>query len=106
MGTIYQFIQLKRIEFENDSKEVLISCEIIKNMESSHHYFIISHTELNQIFGDLQAKNEDINLYDCLEKVDINSHTSIYSLDLVKNNIKNSWLPEIVMNSNHREIRA
>jgi hypothetical protein len=106
MGTIYEFIQLKKIEFQSDSNEVLISCEITKNMELSYHHYVVSQTELNKIFGELQANNEGIDLYDLLEKIYINEETQIFSLDFEKNKIQNSWLPDLNFSTIYREIRA
>lgn len=106
MGTIYQFIQLKKIEFQSDSKEVLISCEILKNMEVSVHYFVVSHTELNKIISDLQRNNEELDIYEFIEQINLTNSTSIYSLDLEKNNLLNSWLPELNFTEKYKEIRA
>jgi hypothetical protein len=106
MGTIYEFIQLKKIEFQSDSNEVLISCEITKNMDLSYHHYVVSQTELNKIFGELQANNESLDLYDLIEKVNLDENTQIYCLDLEKNKIQNSWLPNLDFATIYREIRA
>ncbi|MES2587620.1 MAG: hypothetical protein V4622_01490 [Bacteroidota bacterium] len=106
MGSIYQFIQLKKIEFQTDCNDVLISCEITQNMEIIQNYFMISHTELNKIFGELQNQNNHLNLYDLLERVPVSNETEIYSLDLEKNNIQNTWIPELFNTANYKQIRA
>lgn len=106
MGTIYQFIQLKKIEFQTDSSDVLISCEITQNMEVMQNFFMISHTELNKIFGELQAQNDHLNLFDLLEKINLNNESYLYSLDLEKNNIQNTWIPELFNTTNFKQIVA
>lgn len=106
MGTIIHILQLKKIEFQSDSNEVLISCELDQLGFGSRSSFLISHTELNKIISELQLKNEDLNLYDLMEKVDIDSETTLYTLNLEKNNIQNTWLPNFNSNMVLKQIRA
>lgn len=106
MGTIYQFIQLKKIEFQTDCNDVFISCEITKNMEIIQNNLLICHTELNKIFSELQKQNNHINLYELLETIRLNDNSYLYSLDLEKNNIQNTWIPELLNTHNYKQIRA
>jgi len=77
-----------------DATNVLISCLLDKNKEEFIENYYISHSEMNKIIGELQQANPDQSIYEAFTIVQLNETEVLYSLDLAKNNIVNSYIPE------------
>lgn len=106
MGTIYHFNQLTKLEFQLDYNDVLLSLEMTQNNVKNETSFLISHSEMNKIMGSIQFLNPEIDLFSHIETHYLNEQTSIYSVDLKKTELNNSWINEYQFQDLHKEIRA
>lgn len=77
-----------------DLANVLISCVLEKNNEEFIENYYISHSEMNKIIGELQQANSSQNIYDAFTVAQLSDNEVLYSLDLAKNKIVNSYIPE------------
>lgn len=106
MSTFNPFIQLKKIEFQSDANEVMLTCAIGRENNSFSTHLVISHSELNRIIGNLQERNSDLDLYELMDRYEFAPDFVMYSLDFEKKNIANSWIPNFISAENHLQIRA
>lgn len=106
MGTIYHFNQLTKLEFQLDFNDVLLSLEMTQNNVKNETSFLISHTEMNKIMGNIQYLNPEIDLFSQMKTEHLDEQTLIYSLDLNTNELNNSWINEYQFQDLHKEIRA
>lgn len=80
-----------------------------KNSEEFMENYYISHSEMNKIIGDLQQANPTQSIYEAFMIIQLNETEVLYSLDLQKNSITNSYIPESnyqLMIENATSIRA
>ncbi len=106
MGTIYQFNQLTKIEFQLDANDVFMSCELTQKGIKTQTHFIISHSELNKILGNIQYFNPESDLFSEIEITQLNEEISIYTLHTEKGNWNNAWMNDYMFREKYTEIRA
>lgn len=104
MGTIYQFNQLTKIEFQLDASDVFMSCELTQKGIKTQTHFIISHSELNKILGNIQHSNPEIDLFAETEITQLNEDLCIYTLYMGEWN--NEWMNDYIFREKYTEIRA
>lgn len=68
--------------------------------------FLISHTEMNKIIGNIQYLNPEIDLFSQIKTNRLDAQTVIHSIDLKKNELNNSWINDYQFQYLHKEIRA
>lgn len=106
MSTLSPFIQIKKIEFQSDAREVMLTCAIQQENQSYSTNLLISHSELNRIIGDLQQRNSEVDVYELMDRFEYAPDFVLYSLDFEKKNISNSWIPNFMSSQNYMQIRA
>lgn len=106
MATTSPFLQIRRIEFQSDIREVMITCSLRQGEQLSETRFFISHTELNRIIGDLQERNDEVDVYELMDCYQISPDLMMYTLDFEEKPIQNTWIPEQIFNSAYRMVRA
>ena len=106
MGTIYHFNQLTRLEFQLDASDVFMSCELTQKGVKTQTHFIISHSELNKILGNIQHFNPENDLFAELEITQLSEDLCIYSLDMQNSVWNNDWLSAYIFHEKYTEIRA
>lgn len=99
-------MQIKKIEFQSDKRDVLITCELTQENSFFSSNYIISHSELNKIIGDLQAKNSFLDIYELMERNEISDDLVLYTLNLEQSGIQNTLIPQFSFPEQSRQIRA
>lgn len=106
MGTIYQFNQLTKLEFQVDSSDVLMSLEMVQNNSKNETSFQLSHSDLNKIIGTIQYCNPEIDIFNLLHITRIDENLLVYILNLSAYNLDHSWINRYEFQDKHKEIRA
>lgn len=106
MGTIYQFNQLTKIEFQLDAADVFMSCELTQKGIKTQTHFIISHSELNKILGNMQYFNPENDIFSHIEITQLSEDVCIYALDMVDGGWNNEWMNDYIFREKYTEIRA
>lgn len=109
MSAIISLLELKKIDFQIDTTNVLITCYLKRENEEFIDNYYVSHSEMNKIVGDLQMLNPTISIYDAFYVIQLNENEVLYSLDLQKNDVLNSYIPPVNylhLSQNAKQIRA
>lgn len=106
MGTIYQFNQLVKLEFQLDKNDVLMSCVLVQNKVKNEVDFIISHSELNKIMSNIQYFNPEIELSSLMHTFQLSEDECLISIELREKQLNNSWMNEYEFQDTYKEIRA
>lgn len=106
MGTIYQFNQVYKLEFEIDSTSVLLNCELLQGTIRQNYNFVITHTELNRLLGSIQFYNKELDIQNALITEFTDEDTKILSFDFQNNKLNSQWLNDYNFTQKYKEIRA
>lgn len=106
MGTIYSFNQLSKLEFQLDSSDVFMTCELTQNGVKNQTHFIISHSELNKILGNIQHFNPETDVFSHIETARLGEDISVYSLNLKNRQWNSEWMNDYIFYEKYTEIRA
>lgn len=109
MSNVISLLELKKIDFQIDTTNVLITCYLKRENEEFIDNYYISHSEMNKIVGELQLVNPNISIYDAFSVIQLNENEVLYSLDLYKNGMLNSYIPPVnylLLSQNAKQIRA
>ena len=106
MGTIYHFNQLTKLEFQLDASDVFMSCELTQKGVKTQTHFLISHSELNKILGNIQYFNPGSDLFSEIEIAQLNEELCIYTLNMENGSWNNEWMNDYIFREKYTEIRA
>jgi hypothetical protein len=109
MNNVISLLELKKIDFQIDTTNVLITCYLQREKEEFVDNYYVSHSEMNKIIGELQLVNPNVSIYDAFFIIQLNDNETLYSLDLHKNELQNSYHPPInhlFLSTDLKQIRA
>ena len=99
-------LAINSILFESNDPEVLIKGKMSKGVMSYETELIITHSQLNIIFNNLQKQNNDIMVGDLLKSEKMYNDEFLYSADFSNLSFNNIHLNTIQGNQPLKQIRA
>jgi hypothetical protein len=81
METTNKAFQVQSILFESNDNEVLLKGLMVKGVMRYESELLITQTQLNQVLNMLQRKNDDISIYDFIQREPMFDGQSLYSAD-------------------------
>jgi hypothetical protein len=77
----FKKIKIVKIEFQSNTNEVSLMCEININEQTHKNEIIINYSQLNRLLGKIQQVTNLVDIYAKIIQTKMNDHTTFYSLE-------------------------
>ncbi|MFA7272601.1 MAG: hypothetical protein WC044_01960 [Crocinitomicaceae bacterium] len=106
MKKLTDTLVVKRIDWENNHSDMLVTCDVQNGIFSYNSTLVLPGSELNKLLSHLQKQNVDLDLNDCL-KVEQWSENEIHYIFDFSTFDTSEFVYEIHFSSNKlKQIRA
>ena len=99
-------LAIKSILFESNDPEVLIQGKMSKGVLNYDTELIVSHSQLNIIFNNLQKHNDDVSVSEMLISEKMYNDELLYSADFSSLSFNKIYLSTLEGNQPLKQIRA
>ena len=99
-------IKVNTVLFESNDSEVLIKGNVTSGVMNYNTDLIISHTQLNMIFNNLQNQNRNVSVNDYLVSESMYNGETLYSADFSELDFNQIFLTDIEGSQPLKQIRA
>lgn len=106
MKSILNRINVESIEFESDTNEAFVTCNITQGADTYKTELIVNHTDINRLIGRLQQLASNTDVMSCFENIELSDGKKLYSMECHKAGIGDLWIEHIEFNAPLRQIRA
>ena len=106
MKSILNRINVESIEFESDTNEAFVTCNITQGADTYRTELIVNHTDINRLIGRLQQLASNTDVMGCFENIQLADGIQLYSMDSHKSGLGDLWIEHIEFGGPLRQIRA
>jgi hypothetical protein len=106
MRTIFDKVNIERIQFESGNNEVRVVCTITQQASTFKSELWINFSDLNVLLSKIQNENASVDVSSLFEQVIFEDGNSYYSFNSHQSGLENMWLEEVTLFNPLRQIRA